>query len=165
MKITRASPVIVAALALGAAGAVWVGAAAAGPRTTFTVGATVLPRAAVSYAAAPSVIAISADDLRRGYVDVETATRLVVSSNDPHGFAIDVFPTAELFTAISVQGADGARHAMFLGRDGGTIVERSFAGRAISVTLSWRFTLADGITPGLYPWPLQLTVRSLVDGQ
>ena len=160
--MTGGARVIVPALLLAAAGAVYVSAATAGPQATFAVGATVLPHTAVTYAAAPSAIVISPADVRRGYIDVATPTRLELSVNDPRGFAIDVWPAAGLVAAMSVRGA-GAEVAF--GRDGGSIVQRSLHGGAISVTLTWRFVLDAGLTPGRYPWPLQLAVRPLADGQ
>lgn len=160
--MTRPFPAIVPALLLGAAGAASASGAAASPPVTLTVSATVLPRTAVTSVASPTAIVVSADDVRRGYVDVGAPTRLLLSNNAPRGFAIDVFPTAGIFTAVNVRSAGAAA---FLGRDGGTIVERSVHGRAIAITLSWRFMLADDVTPGLYPWPLQLTVRALADDQ
>lgn len=126
------------------------------------VGATVLPHAAVTSALQPSAIVVSASDVQRGYVDVATPTRLVVSSSDPRGFAIEVRLTEGLITAVSVRGT-GADVAF--GRDGGTIVQRRLYGRAFPVTLTWRLVLATGLTPGRYPWPLQLAVRPLADDQ
>jgi hypothetical protein len=34
----------------------------------------------------------------------------------------------------------------------------------VSLSLKFRFLLADGLSPGRYPWPLQLGVRPLEAG-
>jgi hypothetical protein len=143
---------------LGVAAALYMGAAGAAPEAALLVGATVLARATLGAAAQPATLVVSAQDVRQGYVDSPAPTRLLVSSNDPSGFAIDIWPVSELFTAIRLRGADVF---VTLGRDGGTIVERSRRGRLLPMSLAWRFELAPGTLPGVYPWPLQVSVRPL----
>ena len=145
-----------------AAALIYIGTAQAGSPASFNVAATVLPRVTLSAASQPASLVISGDDVRRGYVDATEPTRLVVVSNDPRGFAIDIWPASGIFMSVRVHGTG---ESVIVGRDGGTIVQRSLAGRGLPLTLTWRFMLADATVPGRYPWPLQYGVRALNPGQ
>ena len=131
-------------------------------RGSFVVGLTVLSRTAVVSAAAPALLDISQADVRRGYVDAASATRLVVTNTNPRGFALDVWPVVPVFEAVSVRGTGGT---VTIERDGGTIVERGIYGPLLPIELRYRFTLAPGTQPGSYPWPLHFSIRPLVPFQ
>jgi hypothetical protein len=46
-----------------------------------------------------------------------------------------------------------------LGADGGEIFERRW-GKMLPLALDFRFMLATGVKPGVYPWPLRFQVSS-----
>jgi hypothetical protein len=132
--------------------------AAAATRTSFTVGATVTARAALTAESVPPALDVSARDVERGFVEVSSVIRLVVTNTSPDGFALDLFPVSPMFSAVTVRG-NGAV-AAFDGA-GGEIFERGLHGAAVPVLLNFRFELAPGTLPGRYPWPLQFSVRPL----
>lgn len=142
-------------LALAAIGCT-VGSAAEN-RTTFTVGARVLAQVSLSVASEPAGVAVSADDVRQGYVEIREPTRVTVSSNSPSGYTLLVLPQSRWFSAVTVRGAGGD---VTMGAEGGTIVERGHGAR-MALELTYRFSLDSQLPPGRYPWPLHLAVRPL----
>jgi hypothetical protein len=121
------------------------------------VSATVNPIARLEQAP-PAPLLISAADLQRGYVDAPRPLRLRVYSNSRAGFALDVAAQSPWFTAVAIDGLDTG---VTLGAEGGTIVQRWPGAAERSLSLRVRFSLAAGLEPGLYAWPLQLRARPL----
>ncbi|HTY48912.1 MAG TPA: hypothetical protein VMB48_04385 [Steroidobacteraceae bacterium] len=124
------------------------------------VSLVVLPPGGMYRASSPAGLAISAADVARGYVEVRRATRLTVTSLGQAGYLLDVSPTAAVFTEVLVEGVG---RQVTLGSNGGTIFERGGIGLSppLALMLDFRFTLAPGVTPGRYPWPLRFQVRPL----
>lgn len=126
--------------------------------TRFGVSATVRAVAWMEQESQPADLRITPRDLRRGYLDVATPVALVIKSNSPNGFALDVISLEPLAAAIVISGLDAA---VSLGPDGGTIVQRWPRPHEVSLSLGFRFVLAPGLAAGDYPWPLRLAVRPL----
>ena len=133
---------------------------ASAARAEIHVGATVLPHTVIAAQSSPAALEVTAADVARGYVDVRRAMRLTISNNSPHGYALDVWPTAPVFREVEILGF-GAE--VRLPDAGGAIAARGARGAALPLELGFRFTLAPGIAPGRYPWPLQFQVRPLND--
>ena len=104
-----------------------------------------------------AALTITAADVAKGYVEVPAGSRLRVTSNDPAGFVIDIFPRLPIFTAVHVSTRDGSAR---LGPDGGGLAEHRHRGRNVPFELSYRFELADNVQPGTYAWPLAISVRA-----
>src|SRR5271155_1372168 len=126
--------------------------------TELSVTATVRAVANIDLQSTPAALEISATDVRRGYIDVPQPTQLVVRSNSQEGFALDVLTVAPIFSALRIQGLESNTE---LGADGGSVVQRWQRPQAINLSLRFRFSLAPGVTPGVYPWPVRITVRPL----
>jgi hypothetical protein len=124
---------------------------------SFTVGARVVATATLRVNSAPLEVVISSEDVRRGFVEIPEPTRLQVSSNSPLGYTLVLVPQSSWFSGLTVRCADAE---VTMSADGGAIVERRQAG-ASSLELTFRFALASELTPGRYPWPVQLAVRPL----
>jgi len=131
-------------------------------RTNFSVGAFVLARAGIAASDVPALLDISADDVARGFVELERGARLTVLNTSSVGYALEVVPLSPLFSGIEVRGT-GAD--VSLDANGGSIVQRGRRGPAIPLALGFRFVLAPGIAPGSYPWPLAFSVRPLAANQ
>ena len=123
---------------------------------SFSVGATVLPQAGIAAQSLPQSLEVSARDVARGFVEVPNTVRLAVTSTSRDGFALDFWPRTTVFTAIIVRGAGPDAS---LDGNGGTIVQRGRHGVAMPLLLGFRFNLAPGTTPGIYPWPVQIDAR------
>jgi hypothetical protein len=132
---------------------------ASATRAEMVVGATVVARAVIAAESGPQVLEVSAADVARGYVEVRRAMRLTIANNSPYGYALDVWPAAPVFRAVEIAGFGGD---VRLGDDGGAIVARGARGAALPLVLDFRFTLAPGLEPGVYPWPLRFQVRPLL---
>jgi len=122
----------------------------------FGVGATVLASAGIAAQTLPQSLEVSASDVERGFVEVPNTVRLAVTSTSRDGFALDFWPRTTAFTAIIVRGAGPDAS---LDGNGGTIVQRGRHGVAMPLLLGFRFNLARGTTPGIYPWPVQIDAR------
>jgi hypothetical protein len=146
-----------ARLALLLAGSV-ASAGAKDAHTDFAVTVTVRAVAHLDVQSAPSDLHISAVDLQRGYIDVAQPTQLIVRSNSQSGFALEVLTVAPMLASMIVEGLESD---LYLGADGGTIVQRWQQPQTIKLSLKFRFALAPGLTAGDYPWPVRLAVRPL----
>jgi len=154
-SLRRAAFGVLAALA-------WVGlhvqAQAAASHASFSVGATVRARTLIQSESSPRELEVSAEDVRRGYVELHQATRLLVTNTSPVGYALDVWPEVQVFKDVAIRNADSQQ---VLDENGGEIIERGVSGAMSPLVLDFRFTLAPGVVPGRYPWPLKFQVRPL----
>jgi hypothetical protein len=146
-----------ARLALVVAGS-FASATAKEVHTDFTVTATVRAIAQIDLQSAPAALEITALDVQRGYIDVPQPTQLLVRSNSPHGYALDVLTVAPILSAMQIQGLESE---LSLSGDGGSVVQRWQRPQSVNLSLKFRFSLAPGIAPGLYPWPVRMAVRPL----
>ncbi len=125
----------------------------------FTVGAFVQPIARLDVRTALPAIDVSANDIQRGYVDVNNPTQLDVQSNSRDGYVLNVLPVTNLFSQMQVRGLDSR---IELGADGGAVVQRwSQNERRRMLSLTYRFVLAQGVQPGSYPFPVQFNITPL----
>jgi len=135
-----------------------VAASARDSRTSFTVGATVNSMARFESQSSPTAVQISAADIRRGFIDVVEPTALVVRSNSPSGFALDLMTVTPMVSSVVVRGLGPEQS---LGAEGGTIVQRWQSPHTVILSLQFRLVLAPGLTVGRYPWPISFAVRPL----
>lgn len=149
MNVARAALIVAASVA---------GAGAKDVHTDFAVTATVRAVANIELQSVPTDIEISAADLQRGFVEIAQPTQLIVRSNSQSGFALEVLTVAPMLSSMIVAGLDSD---LYLGADGGTIVQRWQQPHAVKLTLKFRFALAPGLKVGDYPWPVRLAVRPL----
>ena len=134
---------------------------AAGARdvhSDLSVSVIVRPMAKLELQSAPSGLDISAADLRRGYIDVTQPTQLIVRSNSPSGYALEILTVAPVLSSMTVEGLSSD---LSLGGEGGTIVQRWQKPQSVNLSLKFRFNLVPGLSTGTYPWPVRLAVRPL----
>jgi hypothetical protein len=134
---------------------------AAGARdvhSNLSVSVTVRPVARIEHESVPAVLAISAADARRGFIDVAQPTEFTVRSNSPNGFELELLTVTPLLSSMIVEGLNSE---LALGAEGGTVVQRWQKPQAMNLSLKFRFALAPGIAAGNYPWPVRLAVRPL----
>jgi hypothetical protein len=124
------------------------------------VTATVLPQASLTVLYQERALNVTPEDVSRGYVDAAAASRVEVRENSPRGYLL-VFEVAGVpespVERVSVRG---------LGTEieigpGGGFVPRPHARGPVSTELSYRFSLSRDARPGIYPWPLYVSVRPL----
>jgi hypothetical protein len=121
--------------------------------------ATVLQWASLTVIYQERSLNVTLEDISRGYVEVPGASRVVVRENSPRGYLL-VFEEAGVpespVERVSVRG---------LGTEieigpGGGFVPRPHARGPVPAELSYRFSLSRDARPGVYSWPLSLSIRS-----
>jgi hypothetical protein len=127
-------------------------------RGTIGVSANVQPMARLSLAGSEPDLFLTAQDLERGYINSPRPLRLTVYSNSRSGYALDVMPVTGLFSSLAVEGLGSD---VVLSAEGGTVTQRWARPQTVSLELKFSFTLAKGLEPGLYPWPVRLAARPL----
>ena len=124
----------------------------------FTVSTTVNAVARLERQSAPATVDVTAADIRRGYIDVEQPTSLVIRSNSAQGFALEILTVTPMLTAAVVHGLGSDQ---WLGAEGGTLVQRWNKPQAAVLSLKFRLVLVPGLSAGQYPWPISIAVRPL----
>lgn len=125
---------------------------------TLGVSATVMPIARLSMAGSEPDLLLTPEDLARGYIESPRPLHLTVYSNSRRGYALDVLPLSPLFSTLEVRGLGSS---VVLNAEGGTVTQRWSRPQTVSLELKFSFTLAEGLEPGLYPWPVRLAARPL----
>ncbi len=128
--------------------------------TRIQVTATVTSRATLRVLHQERMLVVTPEDVARGYVDAPAASRIEVRNNNRGGCLLvfeGVAGPDGPFGKVSVRG---------LGRDveigpGGGFVPHPYAPAPVTAELSYRFSLAGDARPGTYPWPLQVSVRTM----
>lgn len=126
--------------------------------TTVVVSATVKAVAKMHTSYQTAQLTITEDDALRGYVEIESASRLSVSTNSLVGYYMEFRTVGRIFEWVQVKGLG---RAFQMGAEGGTIVQRGPQQPNLTHDLHYRFTLRPGTLPGNYPWPLQISVRPI----
>ena len=126
-------------------------------RADIQVSVTLMARTLIDSESSPRQLEVSAADVARGYVEVQGATSLLVTNTNRRGYVLSVWPQVQVFSTVVVRSGDSQAE---LGADGGEIFERRW-GKMLPLPLDFRFTLAPGVKPGVYPWPLRFQVSSL----
>jgi hypothetical protein len=122
-----------------------------------SIGATVLRHIGVRVLVAPRTLQISAADIVLGYVDVPQASTLEIRSNSPAGYLLAIYTEADFSRGTEVRGSGGVA---LLGRSGGVLSFKAEGKgmRTTPVALSFRVLLSPQARPGVYPWPMQISV-------
>ena len=136
---SRLSAFVLAGLALSAG---VTGPAAAGDAASLRINATVLSRAVIDRQRLPQEVLLSAQDIARGYVDVEEPVEIAIRSNVPAGVKLGFTLNSEQLAAVDVR-----EGSLFLPQEGPGL-------RARSVSLRLRLRLAPEAVPGRIAAPL-----------
>lgn len=124
------------------------------------VTATVASRAALRVLQQAKTLVVTPEDVARGYVDAPAASRIEVRNNSRVGCLL-VFERIEgpdaSFGNVSVRGFE---RDVEIGPGGG-FVPHPYAPAPVTAELSYRISLSRDARPGTFPWPLQVSVRTL----
>ena len=112
-----------------------------------TVSATVLKRVYLDVRGEPESLVLTTADIARGFVDAPPGLRVEVRSNSPEGVLVSFVAESELVSAV--QGGPlrlpGAPRAFFVQ----------------VLTPSYRLMLSPAAQPGVYAWPVRVSVSPL----
>jgi hypothetical protein len=103
---------------------------------------------------------VTGADIMRGYVEVFSASRIMVKSNNPAGYLLS-------FEVMS--GTDAIFHAVNVivgGHDvqlspGGSWIPQPYSVGDVTTDVGYRFALAKDAKPGTYSWPVMVSVQSM----
>jgi hypothetical protein len=126
--------------------------------TAIPVSVTVISNTKMELSYQSTQLNITNADIARGYIDAPGAFRFSVNSNSRLGYLMDFHPIGYIFSSVRISGLGDS---IQLGADGGTIIQRGMLPKKTSYELGFRFALNSAVRSGSYPWPLQLSVRSL----
>ena len=125
-------------------------------RAQMRVSATVVDTVSVRSVYQAQQLVVSAEDVRRGYVDIAGASRFSIRCASLCLF--DFKPSGELFRSVRVSGFDSSAE---FGPGGATVVHKPAPRASSDVAIHYRFTLAPDVQPGAYPWPVSLSVMPM----
>lgn len=121
----------------------------------FEVSVTVPPQVTLESLDAPSLLAITADDVARGYKDISARYR--VRHNVRRGYLLQIAPRSGLAREVRVSGL-GAEVVL---HDEAAEIHRSGEAFEQELALGFRFVLAAGVHPGTFELPVQLAPMPL----
>ena len=119
--------------------------ASAGDTAHIQVVATVLARASIESQSLPTDVAITQQDIERGYVDLESV-EIGVRSNNPNGVRVGFVAASAQLSTVDVEGGGST---VFLAQNG-----RGLQRQKVSVRL--RLRLAPSAVPGTIAYPVSV---------
>jgi hypothetical protein len=149
-RISRTAAVV----ALAVAGASAVPADAGVAVASFGVSARVVGEARIEGVAAPDHVVLLAEDLARGYKEIDARYRVQAARIDR--YLLNLAPRIGLASLIHVEGLGAP---VTLGESDITVLQAAPAGTS-ELRLRLRLKLRPGLAPGAYPFPLHLSVSA-----
>jgi hypothetical protein len=133
-------------------------AAAGQAGAALAVSATVVASARAQTSHRVTQLQLSAADIARGHVEVPAAVRFSVATSSRSGYVVAFHALGNVFSSVEILGLGDA---VQLGADGGAVVVRGPPTAGLTYELGFRFVISQDTVPGIYPMPLQLSVRAL----
>lgn len=129
---------------------------AEGAKVAITVSATVLEYINMDLKYQTGNVNVTADNITRGYVDVDAGTIYRIKTNSREGYFLSFNSISSTFTKVLV--IDNGRTVELYAGYGS--IHMQYAGGWLGEIkkLSYRLYLADNTRPGLYQWPLDMVV-------
>lgn len=122
-------------------------------QTQLQVSATILTMIKVRVVSQPGQINIEQKHIAQGYIDIEDASVLLITSNSPDGFMMSVSHDSALVSAVSARLSQGGSTA-----DGESMISvRTQQVRDEPMRVSYRLHLNSGAHVGSQPWPVALS--------
>jgi len=124
--------------------------------TRVEVSARVMARSQMKVLHQVSQVKITQTDIKRGYIDVASASRFEIHSNNPQGYILMFHRLTNPFKAVH---AKGNGTDVYL--DGGEgFVQRAYVRGPEVLELSYRLVLTHDVKPGIYAWPINFSIQS-----
>jgi hypothetical protein len=117
----------------------------------------VLPYLKFNLLSQVSELTITEEDVKRGYLDVRSGSRLEVKTNSTNGYMMVFDGNPSPFKEVQIL---GLANPVFLISGHGMVYQPSSRGK-VFMDLGYRFILSQNTQPGSYPWPLSLSVHPI----
>lgn len=144
---------LVAALTMASPGAITPAEAAQSATRSIDFAVRIPPVVRVKMLSQPSVLEVTEEDARRGYVDLDAASTMQVLSNTFWNVSFQA--QGDVIRSARVRGLSGE---ITVGPDGSAQAGLLATRKAATFELSYRFDLRPGTRAGTYPWPIVVTV-------
>ena len=133
---------------------------AKGAKATITVSATVVECIEIDVQYQAGNIKVTADDIKRGYIDVYDGTVYWIKTNNREGYFLSFNNWSGIYKNVLVI-VDGKSVAL---PDGCGFIQMQYLGGTLGETkqISYKLYLADNTEPGIYQWPLKIVVDSVI---
>ncbi len=122
-------------------------------RAEIQVRALVLNVMNVKVVAQPNTLTLESRHIEQGYIDIDNASALLITSNNPQGFMMSMTYDANLVARASAK-LGGNHPAALEGQ--GTIAVRTQQVRDEPMRVSYRLFLSQSARAGSFPWPVAL---------
>ncbi len=136
-------------------------AMSSGVSTKINIAATVLPHTSITVLSQVPELVVTNIDIKRGYIEVPSATRISVKSNNPAGYLLAFEPMGAIdsfFTSVNVLIAG---REMQLSPNGAGWVPQPYIRGGVIQNVNYRFALSKNAQPGTYNWPLMISVHHI----
>jgi hypothetical protein len=125
---------------------------------TIMVSATVIGRISQSIIHQEPKINVTAEDIKKGFIEIASGTILQIKTNARNGYALFFEGSNELFKEVMVM-VNGRTVAL---SSNGGFVHQPYSGSNIEVKdLSYKLQLKEDIQPGIYPFPFRVKASLL----
>jgi hypothetical protein len=104
-----------------------------------------------------STLVVTDSDIRRGYMDIAEATRIVIHNNDKSGCLLLIQGLQQPFKKVLITGLDRETEI----NSAEAFIHHAYMKNEMPRVLRCRFYLADDAVPGEYPWPLSFSIHIL----
>ena len=125
--------------------------------TITTVSARVLARTSLKILHQIKTIMITSADIRQGYIEIKSASRIEVKSNDPAGYMLTFQGITWPFMEVHIQGLTNEIQVS----SGNTFIHQPYNRGIRKMELSYRFFLTKNAEPGIYAWPLSISSQPI----
>jgi hypothetical protein len=122
---------------------------------TLSVSAVVLKKVWLRVQPPPPLLRVTEEDVATGYIDLPAPTVLTLRSNSRDGFLFRIDVDRQLVASARMH---GLARDMELAPGGASVPVAGRFGDEVRFELRWRLTLAEGVRPGVYAWPVRLQV-------
>ena len=118
------------------------------------VSARVLGRTLLTMSERPTAITVTADDVRRGYLDLPRAVAFQIRSNGREGYLVRFDALPEPFSRAHVR---WQQVHVVVGPSHEAWVAQPYSRESLAVTADVRLEMSPSTVPGTYSWPLAIT--------
>ena len=117
---------------------------------------TVSPRLNLKILYQMPEITITQHDIRRGYLELPSASLFEVESNNPNGYLLSFEGSLGPFREIHIQGLDNPAQLEY---GNAFILQPYNRQKKVTIELSYRGILSENTKPGTYSWPFSISAQ------
>lgn len=125
--------------------------------TKITVSARVLVRTSLKMLHQVPEITITSADIRKGYIEIKSGSRIEVKSNNPAGYTLTFQGVGWPFREIHIHGFSNEVQIS----SNNAFIHQPYVRGPNTIELSYRLVLSDNVKSGTYSWPLSIVSQPI----